>query len=281
MPGGPSVPDAPDTSKVMAEQSAANKEAAIASQRGSMVDQYNPYGSLQYSQAGTDQYGNPTYKANINLTPEQQSIFDYFQGTQNVAGQQGQNLLTNANYGAVPDLGTGENSMVTQAMQRNQAYMQPHFTSQTNALDNQLRNQGLVPGTTAYKNAMRTLTDNQTRQVGDFLNSTQNQAYNQSVNTYQLPLATSSMLANLGKPSAGVNESLVNAPGAQHQAVNATGIYANNYNQQMEAYKQKQARYSEMISGIAGIGGTLAGMPFGMPGLGGQIGSSIGGSLAG
>lgn len=271
----PKVPKIEKAQTVINAQTGANQTAAQQSQAGSMVGQNNPFGNIKYTQTGVDQFGNPQYESNINFSPEQQALFDQLQGTKLTAGQAGGDLLASANYGQPIDLSTNESSVVSQNLGRWMEYMNPSFDRDSENLDNQLRNQGLVPGTTAYDRAMSQLRMDQNRAKTGALAEMQPEAYRQSVNTYQLPLMTSSMLAQLGAPG-DVNASMIQTPQFNMQAANATGAYANQQNAQMEAYKQKQAMYGSMLSGIAGIGGTILGGP-----LGGAIGSGLGGMMGG
>ncbi len=68
----PSPPPVKDSGKVAEQQQQYNKQAGIESQAGSMVNQYNPYGSLTYSQTGTGPGGVPIYSSKMELTPAQQ-----------------------------------------------------------------------------------------------------------------------------------------------------------------------------------------------------------------
>src|SRR5690606_21821689 len=94
----PSPPAAPDPVKTAQAQAAANKEAAIATGQMNMVNQYTPYGSLEYSQRGTAPDGTPQYSATQTLSPEQQQMLDL---TNQAGIQYGQ--TANTQLGAVSD----------------------------------------------------------------------------------------------------------------------------------------------------------------------------------
>lgn len=257
----PSAPDAPDMTAVANKQSGANIDAAVQGQSGSMVNQTNPYGSLKYKQTGTKN-GVPQYTATQTLTPEQQKIFDIFQGTQQTAGQQGQNLLTNANYGDVPDFSTGTDSRVSQRMGQMRDYLDPYFQQQQEQSDAKLSNMGLDINSEAYQKADRNLKDTQNQSVQKYLTDIQPEAFNQSVTEYGLPLAMSQQLASMGKPVGDVKGGLIDTPGLQVNPANYIGAASTGFNQQMESYNAKKAQWDAMASGVTGLAGAAAGMPF-------------------
>jgi len=89
-----------DPSTVSAQQQGSNIQSAVSGQAASNVNQVTPYGTLTYQQTGVGPNGVPTYTATTNLSPAQQQLVNTLQGTQQTAGTQAGQLLTNANYGA-------------------------------------------------------------------------------------------------------------------------------------------------------------------------------------
>jgi hypothetical protein len=73
----PRAPAAPDYSGAARETAAGNVDAARVATAANRINQVTPYGSLTYSQSGTDPYGNPTYTATQALSPDQQQLLDY------------------------------------------------------------------------------------------------------------------------------------------------------------------------------------------------------------
>ena len=74
--GGSSPPPAPDYTGAAQATAAGNKEAAIAAQEGNMINQYTPYGSVEYTQRGTSSSGTPLWQQNVALSPEQQAAYN-------------------------------------------------------------------------------------------------------------------------------------------------------------------------------------------------------------
>jgi hypothetical protein len=74
---GGSAPPPPDYSGAARETAQGNLDAARANIAANRVNQYTPYGSLEYTMSGEDKYGNPTWSATQTLAPEQQQLLDY------------------------------------------------------------------------------------------------------------------------------------------------------------------------------------------------------------
>ena len=104
--GKPKAPKPADPVDVGRAQTGSNVSTAIAQQQLNNINQNTPYGSLTYENTGTYQYTDPstgqTYTlplttANVELTPEQQQIFDTNQGTQQNMADAG--LMLSGNLG--------------------------------------------------------------------------------------------------------------------------------------------------------------------------------------
>lgn len=273
----PSVPDAnagiAAGNQVAQGQQTLNTTSGLQSQAGSMVNQSNPYGTLNYSQTGTGPNGTPIYTANNTLSPIEQQLFNQFTGTQGTAGQQGGNLLSGANYGgqqpsqAIGDMASG---LEGQQMAAYQAGNQPMQQTAQQQLDTQLKNQGLQPGEPGYDNAMRGLVNSQTLGNDTANANFASTAFNQANTMYTEPLQMSESLASFGGPQTG-SSNFVNAPALNIQPANLTGAVANENQQLQNQYTDQMGQYSGMMNGLFGIGSDV---------LGTMGGSAAGGSSA-
>jgi hypothetical protein len=264
--GPPPAPPAPDYASAATATAQGNLDAARAASAANRVNQYTPYGSLEYSQSGQDQYGNPTWSATTNLSPVGQKLLD----TQN-ATSLGLGQTINAQLGQVQNtMGKGFNpnlpSTGFNAGQNYQdAYMQrlaPQIAQSREQTNSDLANQGIVQGTKAYDNAMRTqaLKENDlyaaatTQGFGTGLQANQ-QAYNQALTNYNLPLNTLSALRTGAQVQ---NPTFQNVP--QQATTSGADLLgattaAGNYN--MGTYNAGQAANANMTSGLFGLGGSL------------------------
>lgn len=164
----PSPPPAPDYAGAAQATAQGNKEAAIAAQAGNMINQYTPYGSVEYAVRG-EQDGTPLWSQTVNLSPEQQAQFN-------------QNQAINKQLGDVAQSGVGyvqqamANPLQAQEIQRklqdpqllqqqtvdalykaNTQYLDPQFEQSEANLRNRLANQGITQGSEAYEREMGNL----------------------------------------------------------------------------------------------------------------------------
>jgi hypothetical protein len=153
---------------------------AQAATQANRINQNTPYGSLNYTQ-GVDQYGNPTWTANQQLSEPLQNLT-------NTSLQGLQQSLQNPAYGINPG-----QTYSDAIMQR----LQPQLAQQSQSQAAALANQGIVPGTQAYDNAMRTFQQGQ----NDLLTSAQIQGMNTGLQAQQLQNTQAANIKSLGTPN--------------------------------------------------------------------------------
>lgn len=262
MPSGPDPPNVPNPQVVAQQQQQLSKDAMLAGLAGSMTGQKTDYGSLGYAQSGTDQYGNPMYTATTNLSPQQKALLQVMQGTQAGFGTAGQNILGSAGYGDAPDLSNASGSLTNEMLSRQDAYMDPYRQKEREDLDNQLRNQGIMPGTEGYNRAVRPVQDNQARERGAFLNTAQGQAFQQAKEGYQFPAEMAAKMMQLGGP-ADLPSKFVQTPQAAMKPADLVGATDSANKANMSVYNAEVQKQMAMMQGIAGIGGAAIGAPVG------------------
>ncbi len=249
--------------QIASQQQAYNTGAGTSSQAGSMVNQQNPYGSLNYAQTGVGPNGVPIYTANTNLNPVQQQLFDTLMGTKGTAGSQAGSLLAGSGYGsttpgqAIGDMTSGREG---QMMASYQAGNQPMQITARQQLDTQLKNQGLQPGDKGgYDNAMRALDTSQTL-ANDTANANYAQtAFGQAKDIYGMPLQMAESLGQFGAPQQ-PNQDFVNAPGLNIQPANLIGATSMENQMLQDQYKNQMGQYSGMMNGLFGIGSDALGV---------------------
>jgi hypothetical protein len=166
-----------------------------------------------------------------------------------------------------------------------QARLQPQMNQQRDAQAARLANQGIKQGTRAYENAMRTFNQGQNdlttnsqlagQQIGqnlftqglaggqftnqslinqgNFGNTAQQQAFNQALTRYNLPLNTLSALrtgAQVQNPSFVNSAAQANTSGADFLGAGQMG-----YNAQMGDFNAKNAAQQNFNSGLMSLGG--------------------------
>jgi hypothetical protein len=260
----PSAPAAPDYAAAAQQTAQGNLEAARAATAANRVNQVTPYGNLDYTQSGTDPYGNPTWTATTSLSNIGQQLLNNQNQTSLGLGS-----AINAQLGQVQDvMGQGFNpNLPSTGMNPGQsyqdAYMQrlaPQLAQSRESTTASLANQGIAPGTQAYENAMRqqAIKENDlllgaTTQGFGVGQQANQQAYNQALTNYNLPLNTLSALRTGAQVQ---NPSFVNsAQQATTGGADLLGAAQMGYNAQMGDFNAKQAAQANFNQGLMGLGG--------------------------
>lgn len=257
----PSPPPAPDYAGAASATAAGNKENTIAAQQGSMVNQVTPYGSLKYSEDPTSRFsgGNPSYTANIDLTPAGQQILDQQNKLSTGLFSAQDNALGQVNKQGPLDVNDMQ-KLADKTYANYTARLDPQWKQASEMKDTELRNQGLTPGTEAYDNAMRDF--NQSK--NDAYQQASQAAINTMPQTYQLAAAQYSQPLNqlnaLRTGSQVTNPQFMNTPAQQAApganllgAAQAAGAYNTGlYNSQVDTA-------NSFNGGLMKLGGALGG----------------------
>lgn len=232
-----------------------------------MIGQNTPYGTLDYEQTGsrwtTDPTGKkveiPNYTANVNLTPEQQAIFDKTQQAQtNLAGiaqDQSARVGEILNDPFKFDNHDAENWAFDLASQR----ILPQQQQAQQDLRTQLINSGLRPGTPAYDREMTRMQQGNSDQLNQLALTGRQQGFSEALAQRNQPLNEIIGLmsgSQIQNPTAGN----VQTPQTQVAGVDYTGLVNNNYNQQVAATNAQNGA-------MGGLFGTLGGaaIKYGLP----------------
>jgi len=174
-----SPPTGPNAGAVIQQQSAANSAAAQEQAQLNRVDTTTPFGFQKFgSTPDASVPGGRRYTQEIGFSPEQQRLYNSEtanqQASQDIAGgMQGRVAQSVANPLDLSGAGAAEKALsadrfsadrdkVTTALfERLTRLRKPQMDRDRSALDVQLRNQGLMPGTEAYDNGMRTMLEAQ------------------------------------------------------------------------------------------------------------------------
>jgi hypothetical protein len=260
----PSAPAAPDYTGAAQATAAGNLAAAQTATAANRVNQVTPYGNLNYDITGTDPNGNPTWTATTSLSDIGQQLLNNqnqtslgLGGTINSALGRVQSTMGQEFNPNLPSTG------INPGQSYQDAYMQrlaPQLAQSRESTQAQLANQGIVPGTTAYDNAMRqqTMKENDlllgatTQGFGVGQQANQN-AFNQEMTKYNMPLNT---LSALRSGSQVQNPTFVNsAQQATTGGADILGATQMGYNAQMGDFNAKQAAQQNLNSGLMGLGG--------------------------
>jgi hypothetical protein len=232
-------------------QTLGNLAGAQQAVNANRVNQVTPYGNLNYTQS-TDANGNPTWTATQSLSPE----------LQNLANTSISNLQASQSN---PLYGINPGETYSDAIMRR---LQPQIAQQAEGVKSDLANQGIVPGTRAYENAMRQFN----QQQNDLLTSAQIGGINTGLQAQSLLGSQAGQIKNLTTPN------FINAP--QQAAVagpDYMGALQTQTNANIAAQNAALGQATNQTAGLYGLGSA------GILGLAANPGvvSSIGTGLAG
>lgn len=230
-------------------QTLGNLAGAQQAVQANRVNQITPYGNLNYTQS-VDANGNPTWTATQSLTPE----------LQNLANTSISNL-TSAQQNPMFGINPGET--YSAAIMRR---LQPQMAQQAESIKSDLANQGIVPGTQAYENAMRTFN----QQQNDLLTSAQIGGMNTGLQAQSLLGSQAGQIKNLTTPS------YINAPAqAAVAGPDYMGALQTQTNANIAAQNAALGQATNQTAGLYGLGSAgILGLAAN-PGVASSIGSGL------
>jgi hypothetical protein len=241
-------PTPPDPFQTAAAQTKSNIGTATAQQNMNMVDQSNPYGSLKYTQTGTNPDGTPKYSADTTLSAPMQGIFDKSTGVGNALLSSGAGALSGKG------LDLSYNGTTAALDKLNAARLDPQWAHNTDMQESKLAAQGLTPGMPGYDNAMRVFNQGK----NDAYNSANLADYQTSANNatteYNAPLSALGSILGVAK---GVNPTFQNTPQTNVAGTNVSGLVEQNYQQQSQNANAQNGQMAGLIGTGLGLGANL------------------------
>jgi hypothetical protein len=260
MPFFPDPPKPPDPKVTAAAQTATNIGTAIANNELQLIDQRTPYGSLTYNQTGSYDYTDPssgdvhtipTYEAVTELTPIQQQTLDRTQRAQrNLAGLANQQSGFLKDYLAEPatfDTSEIEGRLYDLGSQR----LDPRFEQQREGLRTRLANQGVTPGSEAYRREMEALSQAENDAYNQLILQGRGQAFNEAVTQRNQPINEITALLS-GSQVTNPNVAVQSPQGAA--TTDYAGLVNQNFAQQQQNFQQKSAGVNSLLGGLFGLG---------------------------
>jgi hypothetical protein len=268
------TPDTPDYMALAKEQSQMQKDINRETLAANRVNQVTPYGNLNYTQSGTDQYGNPTYTATQVLSPEQQKLYgqntalssDMLSGAQSGLSNY-TNVMANptVDQSQLAQTGINPGEVYSDAIMRR---LQPQIAQETASFENKLANQGIAPGSEAYMNARRSFdqaqNDKMTSAIVGGMNTglqANQQGFNQAAYNLTSPL---NMINSLRTGNQVQNPNYVqSAQMSTTQAPDLMGATQAGFNTAMSGANAANAAQSNFMGGLMGLGGAALMSPVG------------------
>ena len=241
-----STPKPPDPVATANAQAAMNRETAITQAQLNAMDQYNPTGSVTYTQNGTWEDGTPRFQQTTTYNPEQQAIFDSITAAQgnlaNIAQDQSAFL---GEYLNEPFAFTNDD-----ASQWAYDMASPRILEQQAQNEAQLRAtlaaKGIHEGSAAWDAEMARMTNANTDQLNQLALMGRSQAYNEALTNRNQPINEIIAL---------MSGSQLQSPGAMSTATPQTGVNTVDYTSlENNKYKGQLQTQSDMMGGMFGLG---------------------------
>ena len=270
--GKDDAPPPPDYTAAAQATAQGNLDAARVAAAANRVNQITPYGNLNYTQSGTDSYGNPMWTATQTLAPAQQKIAEQQAAlSSGLLGTAQQGLDYAGNLMAKP--GIDQSQLPSTGFNPGQSYqdammsrLSPQIERENQSFEQDMANKGIGAGTQAYNTAKQLLGQTQNDRLNSAtvqgLNSglaANQQAFNQAGYNQMQPI---NVINALRTGSQVQSPSYVN-PALQSTTQGPDLLSAANqqYNAQLGATNANNAATGGFFSGLMNIGAAAAGAP--------------------
>lgn len=245
---GKSAPKAPDPAKVAAAQTESNIATAQEQARLAMTGQVTPFGSVEYVTDPTSPSG---FRAVSTLSPEQQALLMQGQDLQaQYGGIAGEQLGRVGDTFATPfDLSAARGREISDVQQ---TFLDPQWQQREQALQADLLNRGIRPGSEQYENMMRDFSDQRSQSYDRMFLDAWNMANQAALTERNLPISDLQALGIGGQPQGvqPIGGAATPTPGVAPTDV-AGPIYQN--------YQAELNSYNQGMGGLFGLAGSALG----------------------
>lgn len=265
----PRPPTPPDPHETAAAQTGTNIGTAVANNAMGMVNQVTPDGSLTYSQNGTYSWTDPYTHQTYNL-PQYTATTAFSANGQAIADQNGQTRLNLAQIGNqqssflqdyLSHPFNGDTSAIEGRLSElGRQRLDPQFAQERGALESQLANQGITPGSAAYDHAMQQFGQTKNDAYNSLYLNGRGQAFGELQALRNQPINEIMALLS-GSQVSQPNVSVAQPQGAA--TTDVAGLINNNYNQRYQNYANAVNQQNGVLGGLFGLGGTILGAPAG------------------
>lgn len=252
-----------NASNITQEGQAGNLLAGQQSQGMSTIGQDSPIGSLSYTTTIDPITGLPKYQAHTNYSADQQAILDYLESNKLGAGGTYSDLIANAfgMYENAPDLIGGANDLTDEALDSMDPMWERFMAPERLQRDNELRNQGIMPGTPAYDQQMDRITSQQMKEKGAWLANFTPEAFKMAKADYEEPMGIAQILAQLAGGPGDIKSGLVDTPAGQVNPFDILGAHNLEYQSDLKRAEFANAQNNAYMSAGVGLIGNIMGMP--------------------
>jgi hypothetical protein len=254
---GKSTPKTPDPVQVSAAQTQSNKDTAGYNAALGRVDQSSPFGSVNYTNNGTDPAtGAPLYSQQTTLSPQLQGLFD-----SQVGSQQGISDAITGAIGRLPSLGFDASGINTDniakaSYDKGIAQMTPQWEEGARNLQGTMSDRGIPIGSeiwgneqNRYDTAKNTSMEQISRQSQLDAGNEHQRQYGNAVNEYNMPYQ--SLAALMGNSQAVGSPQFSGVPQAQAAGTNTSQNTWDAYNANLNKTNASNSNTAEGVMAAA------------------------------
>lgn len=251
----PDAPAAPNPADTAAAQAAANRATAVTQYGLNATNQVTPQGNLEYSQIGTWEDGTPRFQAKQTYAPGEQQIYNTGVQTRQNIGEIGrdQSARIGELLGTPFKIDAARDNKIAQIQK---GFLDPQWQEQQAALDEDLINRGVRPGSEAYTRAMRDFSTNRQRAYDQSYLDSYRMAEGSALTERNQPINEISALLSGSQVS---NPSYVNAPTPGVAPTDYIGAVGQSLAQQNVGYQGDLARNMGINAGLFSLGSAAIG----------------------
>lgn len=252
-----SAPKSPDPYKVSEADAQSKQQTAAYNATLNRVGQSSPFGSVNWSQSGTDPTtGAPMWNQSTTLSPQLQALFD-----KQVSSQGGISDAIGGAIGRLPSSpfdasGINTDNIRDASYSRQVTQLTPQFEEGARNLTGMLSDRGIPIGSEIYNNeqnrydtAKNTALTQASRQAELDAGTEQSRQFGQMMSEYNLPYQNLSSL--MGNSQAVGNPQFSGVPQSSAAPTDVSGNIWNAYKSDMDSYNQNQ---SNTWGGLLGLG---------------------------
>ncbi len=251
----PQAPAAPDPVKTAQAQAAANKETAVAQYGLNATNQNTPQGSLTYKQVGTWEDGTPRFEATTALNQGEQGIYDTGVATRQNVANIGRDQ--SARIGELLSKPVNINNEATEArlMDLGSKRLDPRFAREGAALETNLINRGIRPGSKAYETMHTQFDQGKNDAYNQLLLNGRGQAVQEALTERNQPINEITALMSGSQVS---QPGFTNTPTPGVAPTDVIGAQQQSLNQQNVGYQAQLQQNQGLMNGLFGLGKSAA-----------------------
>lgn len=247
----PTPPPPPDPVATAAAQAKSNKETAVAQYGLNATNQVTPQGNLTYRQIGNWEDGTPRFEATQTYSPTEQSLYDLGNQTRQNVGRIGSEQ--SARIGNLLNSPVNLSNEATEARlnELGRARLDPRFARESQALETDLINRGIRPGSEAYKTAHTQFDQAKNDAYNQLALSGRGQAVQEALTERNQPINEITALLSGSQVS---QPNFVNSPNVPVNPTDVAGITMDAYRYgPMAQYQAQVGRQNAMMGGLFGL----------------------------